>query len=460
MADFSSVSTAFSGLQAAQAGMLITSQNVAGSAVEGYSRRRTEIAIANFSTDSRAVGGTSFAVEGFSRDYSRLLETQRGKAYGQSSQFDALVTGTATLDAVVLDSSSSVGTALDKFYGAAGALARNPADTSLKAQFFGSARQLVERVNGVLDSVNAVRDSAEYGLKESLANTNRLGEQLASVNEKIIESYSVSGYAPSADLLDRRDQLVMAMQKEIGGQVVISDDGMANLYVNGTPIVDRNGAARLSYEQGSVYASLSDNPEIIGSTLQLQGNAAGKATANFRLLDEFVPELKDQIGQMMKTIADGVNGKLAGLQPTAAPAPVPPLPDAPGPDLTLFSYAIDAKGAVSEFRVRTDLDESASTMTATEANGVESLRQEESGPVNQWASFTNHIGGSVASWKAESQASTYVAQKLDQDHEKVAGVNLDEEAVNLLKFQQLYGASSKVLQMGSQLFEQLLSVIR
>jgi len=37
-------------------------------------------------------------------------------------------------------------------------------------------------------------------------------------------------------------------------------------------------------------------------------------------------------------------------------------------------------------------------------------------------------------------------------------VNLDEEAANLMRFQQAYQASGKVLQIASQLFQQMLEI--
>jgi len=39
-----------------------------------------------------------------------------------------------------------------------------------------------------------------------------------------------------------------------------------------------------------------------------------------------------------------------------------------------------------------------------------------------------------------------------------SGVNLDEEAANLLRYQQAYQAAGKVMQIASQLFDVLLSI--
>ena len=42
--------------------------------------------------------------------------------------------------------------------------------------------------------------------------------------------------------------------------------------------------------------------------------------------------------------------------------------------------------------------------------------------------------------------------------QSVSGVNLDEEAMNLMKYQQAYQASAKVMQTANSLFSSLLSI--
>lgn len=449
MANLSVMTSAVSGLQAAQAGLLITSQNVSGSSVEGFSRRRSEVVMSAYALNARDLNGTAFAIDGFSRDYSGLLEQQRGKHQGRVSQFDTMIIGSSTLDAVVMDSASSLGKALDTFFASAGALARDPDSVSFKTQFFSDAGKLADRFSGVSDSIKAMRDSAQYGIEATLDNANRLAEQLADINEKLLDSSSSAAQAPSPDLLDRRDQLLMALQKELGGQAVISANGRGNLYVSGNPIVDINGAARLTYENENIYISLSTRTGELGSKMIFDGNASGRARGYFDLLTDFIPELESRIGQIAKNVADTVNGTLdpGGIQPA--------------PANEIFTYLLDEDtGLVRNFSLRDDIDASGSVIKQAEARAIEAIRQSENSPITQWAGFTTFVGGQVSSWKADYEASLNVAQRLDQDREKIAGVNLDEEAANLIKFQQLYGAASKVLQVGSQLFDVLLNALR
>ncbi len=44
--------------------------------------------------------------------------------------------------------------------------------------------------------------------------------------------------------------------------------------------------------------------------------------------------------------------------------------------------------------------------------------------------------------------------------ESISGVNLDEEAANLVRFQQAYEASAQMMQVANSLFSTLLAAIR
>jgi flagellar hook-associated protein 1 FlgK len=58
---------------------------------------------------------------------------------------------------------------------------------------------------------------------------------------------------------------------------------------------------------------------------------------------------------------------------------------------------------------------------------------------------------------ASTAADTAVAQA-SAAQQAVSGVNLDEEAANLIRYQQAYQAAGKVMQTASQLFDVLLSI--
>jgi flagellar hook-associated protein 1 FlgK len=75
------------------------------------------------------------------------------------------------------------------------------------------------------------------------------------------------------------------------------------------------------------------------------------------------------------------------------------------------------------------------------------------------SSLVNEVGIQVATWTNTQKADDAVLSSLQDQRDAVSGVNLDEEAANLLKYQQLYSASTKVLQTGNQMFNTLLAIM-
>jgi flagellar hook-associated protein 1 FlgK len=83
------------------------------------------------------------------------------------------------------------------------------------------------------------------------------------------------------------------------------------------------------------------------------------------------------------------------------------------------------------------------------------------------ATFNDAYGQLVAktgalthSAKINSAAQEALFNQAKQTRENLAGVNLDEEAANLIKFQQSYQAAAKVISVASSLFDTLIGAIR
>lgn len=70
--------------------------------------------------------------------------------------------------------------------------------------------------------------------------------------------------------------------------------------------------------------------------------------------------------------------------------------------------------------------------------------------------LTTQIGSSTAQTKTSAAAQGNLLKQAQSDQQSVSGVNLDEEATNLIKYQQMYQANSKVIQTASQLFDAIL----
>ena len=93
--------------------------------------------------------------------------------------------------------------------------------------------------------------------------------------------------------------------------------------------------------------------------------------------------------------------------------------------------------------------------------------EKKSGLLDGKATFNGAYGQLVAkvgtlthAAKISSSAQAALLNQVKQDRENLAGVNLDEEAANLIKFQQSYQAAAQVISIASSLFDTLIGAVR
>lgn len=77
-----------------------------------------------------------------------------------------------------------------------------------------------------------------------------------------------------------------------------------------------------------------------------------------------------------------------------------------------------------------------------------------------YANYVNNVGNAASQLKSSNTAQTALVSQITAAQQSVSGVNLDEEAANLLKYQQLYQANSKVIQSAESMFQTLMSIFR
>jgi flagellar hook-associated protein 1 FlgK len=75
-----------------------------------------------------------------------------------------------------------------------------------------------------------------------------------------------------------------------------------------------------------------------------------------------------------------------------------------------------------------------------------------------YAQMVNFVGNKTREVQIAGSAADTTVQQAQAARDSVSGVNLDEEASNLLRYQQAYQASGKVIQVANTLFDTLLSL--
>ena len=68
------------------------------------------------------------------------------------------------------------------------------------------------------------------------------------------------------------------------------------------------------------------------------------------------------------------------------------------------------------------------------------------------------VGNIANQANISQQALTIVNEQALEKRDQVSGVSLDEEAADLVRFQQAYQASARVMQVSNQLFDSILQL--
>lgn len=75
-----------------------------------------------------------------------------------------------------------------------------------------------------------------------------------------------------------------------------------------------------------------------------------------------------------------------------------------------------------------------------------------------YAQLVSSIGNKTRETQVNSASQQTLLNETKSAQQQLSGVNLDEEAANLLRFQQAYQAAAKMIQVGSTLFETILNI--
>lgn len=78
---------------------------------------------------------------------------------------------------------------------------------------------------------------------------------------------------------------------------------------------------------------------------------------------------------------------------------------------------------------------------------------------SSYASLVENVGAKASQAKVDTSATTAVLTQAKANRDSVSGVNLDDEAANLVKFQQYYTASSQIIKTAQEIFSTLMNAL-
>jgi flagellar hook-associated protein 1 FlgK len=235
------------GLYAAQAALATTGNNITNANVAGYSR---EVVVQSTSTSMGGPNGfigTGTKVAQVKRYSDDFLNAQVRTAQASSSGLDAYQAQVQQVDNLLADTTSGLSPALQDFFSAVQNLTGDGAGVSSRGSFLSSADTLAARFQSMNGRLDEIRKGVNTQVTASVTSINTYAKQIAQLNDQIGKLTDAAGLNPPNDLLDKRDQLIMDLNKQIKATVVAGDNNSLTVSIgNGQPLVVGTSAFQLA----------------------------------------------------------------------------------------------------------------------------------------------------------------------------------------------------------------------
>jgi len=228
-----------SGLYAAQAALSTTGHNITNANVAGYSRQTVvqESAIAMGSSGSGFIGtGTQIAqVKRYSDEF---LNAQVRTAQASSSGLEAYEAQITQIDNLLADTTSGLSPALQDFFSSVQNLTGDRAGVPSRGALLSSADTLAARFQSMNGRLDEIRKGVNTQITSSVTLVNTYASQIAELNDQIGKLSAGDNLNLPNDLLDKRDQLIMDLNKQVKATVMPGDNNMLTVSIgNGQPLV-------------------------------------------------------------------------------------------------------------------------------------------------------------------------------------------------------------------------------
>lgn len=444
-----------SGVRAYQTALATVGENIANVSTVGYARRAVvlnEVAGGSGSTNGYGAGngvylsGVNRATEGYSATALRastsdLTRTTKGAEW--LDRIQNALTG------------NQLNSRVTAFFGSAQALAAEPDSTALRTGMLSAASSaaLAFKATGqAFDQVDADLQTAGNQAAQTLTS---LGNSLTKINEGL--SRSQPGSTAAAQLKDQRDTILSQLSELVDVDVKMDSLGRASVKLGGpegpafvqgamagtvTYTRNDNGSATFSVINGSTVTDIVPN----GGALAGIADGAGRVSAIRQSLNvvagSFVKSVNDnQAAGVDQKGAAGTAMFQVGKSPT---------------DISIADAFVDGS-KIAAAKAASGTTPAGGVRDSSNLAALESTRMSQKFE----ASLTTLVTDNATAYKQKNtiaNAQTAIRDGAATALSAATGVNLDSEAVDLIRFQQAYAASSRVIQIARETMQTILDI--
>jgi flagellar hook-associated protein 1 FlgK len=444
-----------SAMFAAQAGLTTTSHNIANADVAGYSRQMNVLAARQPISFSFGAIGQGVDVVTIRRAQDNFLLNTLRSQVAKGAQYEAMDSALYEIENILgsIDN-DHLGEALNSFFSAWHELGTAPTVDSLKELVVTRAESLVNDMHAISNSLDDLERNIDARVEEEIGQLNSLLVQVGDLNGQIMAAEI--GGQPANDLRDQRDLLITSISEIAAVTVQERDDGSLDVILNGRTMVTRSSVqqltTRLTADPSGEY-----RVEVItdGNYREVE-LPEGTLRGLLESRDLVVGDARNQLDGVAELLIDAVNElHVQGQTGTSS-------------GLLFFTgdslHTIGVNPMLSEDSSLVATSRSGEAGDSDIAQAIAALA--DSAPAGHDRSIGESYRGVVTGVASERAGFEFLVdnqqasiQAVEAKLASVSGVSLDEEAANMVRYQNTYNAAAKVISTVQEMFDSLIHMI-
>lgn len=452
-----------SALNAALSGMQTVQHNIANANTEGYHRQVLSFKATTPQYAGGGFFGTGVQAETARRLYDDFLSSQTRSYQAQLSSSEAYSTFSTQVDALLGGASSGLSQPMQAFFNSINEVANDPTSLVARQQMLSAGGNLASRFNILSDGLQDIKSAINKDVTALATRVNTLAGQIQGLNVQISRASS-TGQMPN-DLLDQREQLVAELNKLVG--VTQSDQGDGTISVRlarGQALVDGISVRKLvpvndPLDPTQTTLALEVPGSLTTEVIPESDITGGRIGGLFAFRTDVLNASIDDLNLMAQSLADTFNAQHAAGYDLNGDPGLDFFSYNPAAPAGTLSVALGQSSLIAAASVSPGVGDNSNAVALAAIQGqaivagTSTLAEYNGSMVGRNASYANSADTDV------SMYSMLYKQSYDS-LQSVSGVNLDEEAVDLIRYQQAYQAAAKAIQTSSELFNTVLGIMQ
>ncbi|HKN59931.1 MAG TPA: flagellar hook-associated protein FlgK [Candidatus Acidoferrales bacterium] len=452
----SALNIAVGAMLADQAALDTTSNNIANANTPGYSRQTVNFEETPPVEYGGQLFGTGVEIGQITSQRNNVLQMSLDQATQQQSKYDSYLTSMQQVQTLFNETSGTgLQSSITAFFNSLQQLSTDPSNTSLRQAVLAAAQNMAQDFNSTSSSLTSLQQNVDQSVPQAVSQINSLTSQIAQLNSEVSAAESTGQNAGS--LVDQRNQLISQVSGLIDVSQVDAGNGNVTLTTtSGAALVVGNKSFQLTTQANPTtgFQDVYSMGKDITSTIN--GGSLGGA---LQVRDSTIPSILSSLDSLATSLENSFNSvNKAGTDLNGNPGGnffVPPPAGGAGAAATMSVALTDPSQIAASLDGSAGDNANVSAMLALQNQGIVNGQT----PINAYSNLVFQVGNDVASAQSEEQGVTATVQQLQNQIGSISGVSINEEAANLVQYQQAYQAAAQVASVISNLTSTAINMV-